>query len=120
MSVTKTYARPKSAPTISTGIVLTVQAAEYPVTPVAFDEDGVGAVLDARLHCDANESGGTIDRDLFQIIATPTLNSNGSLVYTVVVTCILGDASSGTAHTLTVTHDQNMDTFQTAAGRARQ
>ena len=120
MSVTKTYPRPKSTTTNSTGIVFSLKAEEKPETPVSFGGAGNTGNLDARIQADADESGGTDVQDLFKIEATPALDSAGKITVVVTVTPIKGDGSAGTPGTLTVTHDQDMDVWQTAAGRARQ
>lgn len=119
-AVTKTYSRPKSTTVNSTGMVFTLKAEEKPDTPIAFGGAGNTGNLDARICADADESGGTDVQDLFKIEATPSLSAEGVITVLITVTPIKGDASTGTVGTLTVTHDQTMDVWQTAAGRARQ
>lgn len=118
--VTKTYSRPKSTTVNSTGMVFTLKAEEKPETPAAFQGSGNTGNLDCRIQCDADESGGSDVQDLFKIEATPSLSAEGVITVLITVTPIKGDASAGTVGTLTVTHDQTMDVWQTAAGRARQ
>lgn len=126
MSVTKSYPRLKAAPTISTGLVLTLKAAEYPTTPDSFRDNagsvvaGTTGILDCRVQCDADESGGADVQDLWKIVATPSIDSSGVMTLAVTVTPIKGDATAGTPGSVTVTHDENADVWQTAAGRARQ
>lgn len=120
MSVTQSYPRPKATPTNSTSLALTLKVAELPDTPAAIGGSGTTGTLDCRLQCDADESGGTDVQDLFKLVATPDIDASGNATYTVIVTPIKGDGSAGTPQTLTVTHSETMDTWQTAAGRARQ
>lgn len=121
MSVTKTYNRPKSTTTNSTGIALTLTVAEKPDSPSAIGGTGTTGELDCRVRADADESGGADVQDLFKIETVPGIDENtGAVTLTVTVTPINGDGSAGTPSVTTVTHGQTMDTWQAAAGRARQ
>ena len=126
MAVTKTYNRPKSTVVNSTGIACTLLAAEKPTTPVAIGGDpGNTGNLDCRIQADADESGGADVQDLFRIETAIAVDATSGLItLTVTVTPAKGgDASgtpTGTARSVAVQHDQTMDAWQTAAGRARQ
>ena len=120
MGVTQTYSRDKSTTTNSTGMALTLLVGEEPDAPSAIGGTGTTGVLDSRLQADADESGGADVQDLFKIRAVPSIGSGGVISYVVTVTPILGDGTNGTPVVATITHDENMDAWQTAAGRARQ
>jgi hypothetical protein len=120
MPKTFTYNRPSATLVVSTGMVLTLKTAETPNAPAAVAGGGTDGVLDARFQVDADESGGTDVQDLFKILATPNIDTNGQITLTVVVTPIKGGGANGTADSIVVTHDESMDTWQTNAGRARQ
>lgn len=126
MPVTPTYNRSKSTTVNSTGIALNYLVGEGPITPHdLFDTDGeldlgTTGVLTAKLQADANESGGADVQDLFTIVVTPVLADSGVMTLNIVVTPIKGGGTSGNAQTLSVPHTENMDAWQTAAGRARQ
>lgn len=126
MSKSISYPRPKAAPTVSTAIVFTVKAAEHGNVADVFRDNagspvtGTTAGVDARIQADADESGGTDVQDVFKVEALPAMDSSGKMTVALTVTPIKGDGTAGTPQTLTVTHDEYADTWQTAAGRARQ
>lgn len=119
MSVTKSYSRPKSAQTNNTGMVLTILTAEKPNAPAAVTAGTTGE-LDCRIQCDADESAGADVQDLFKIEAAPQISAEGVVSIAVTVTPIKGDGTLGISKSLNVNHDENMDVWQTAAGRPRQ
>lgn len=121
MGVTKTYNRPKSTPTNSTGIAFTILAEEKPETPATFAGAGNTGNLDCYIKADADESGGADVQNIFRIESAIAVESSlGTITLTITVSPVNGDGTSGTSQTLTVTHGQAMDVWQTAAGRARQ
>lgn len=126
MAVTLSYPRPKSVVSNTTGIDLTILAAEGAITPHAFrdnmgaDEDGLTGVVHVNYSADANESGGADVQQLFKVTLTPTLESNGTMKMTVTVIPVTGLAADAAAQTLVAVHPELMDTWQAAAGRPRQ
>lgn len=126
MAVSKSYPRLKSATTNTTGIAITLKAAEGAITQHAFrdnmgaDEDGLTGVINGTYMADANESGGADVQDLFRFSITPNIESNGRTTLTVVVTPVKGNGDAGDAVTTVHVLPENMDAWQTAAGRARQ
>jgi hypothetical protein len=120
MGVTKTYSRPKATTVNSTGMALTLLVAEKPDSPVAIGGTGTTGELDMRVRCDADESGGAYVQDLFKVETLPQLSADGVITLSVTVTPIKGGGAVGTPVSMNVKHDEDMDTWQTAAGRARQ
>jgi len=121
MAVTKTYNRPKSTVVNSTAIDVTIKVSEKPDAPGAIGGTGTTGNLDARFQADADESGGTDIQDLFKLETTIAVDATtGQANLTVLVTPIKGGALDGTAKSMVVTHDETVDAWQTAAGRARQ
>lgn len=121
MSVTKSYNRPKAAPTISTGLALTLKVAELPDSPSAIGGTGTTGQLDMRLQADADESGASDVQDLFKLTTSISIDaSSGQMILSATLTPIKGDASGGTPVTVSCTHDEIADVWQAAAGRARQ
>lgn len=122
MAVTKTYSRPKVAVVNSTGIDFTLKAAELAGTPAAFGGGAVGATgnFQCLIQADADESGGSDIQTIFRLETAMALSAAGLLTLTVTVTPVLGDASDGTPKSIAVAHEQNVDAWQSAAGRARQ
>jgi hypothetical protein len=126
MPVTQSYNRAKVAATNSTGMVLSWLVGEGPITPhILYDDMGVAdlgttGVLTAKLRCDADESGGSDVQDYVNIVVTPSTGTNGQFTLTIVATPVNGDGTLGTSTTTVITHPQNFDTWQSAAGRARQ
>ena len=120
MSSTDNYDRPKVAVVNDTGIVLTILVGEKPDAPTAIGGTGTTSELDSRFQADADESGGADVQDLFKLEAVPVVDVKGVVSLNITVTPIKGDATDGTVKTLSVVHDENMDAWQSAAGRARQ
>lgn len=114
------FDRPSSIPTIDTPIDFTVKGAEKPNAPADFSLAGSTSVIDALIKADANEDIGTLIASLYRIEVTPSMTSAGVVKVTVKVTPIKGDTSLGTITEFYVPHDQNMDEWQTDAGRPRQ
>lgn len=119
-ALTDNYNRDKNPKINVTGIVLTLLVSEKPDAPGAIGGTGTTAELDCRVQADADESGGADVQDLFKIEAVPAIDDDGITTLTVTVTPIKGDASNGTQKITVVTHDENMDAWQAAAGRAQQ
>lgn len=126
MPANKNYERPKSDTTNDTAISFSVRAAESPEVPEELDgintpnagNTGIGILV---LAADADESGGSDKQPMFEITCEPVINNTtGAVNFKVTMTPILGDGTDGTPTSLVVTHDQTMDAWQTAAGRARQ
>lgn len=123
MSVTQSYSRPKAATVNNTGIVMTAFVTEKPVTNPTSNgilTSGSTGVINISWYADANESGSTDIQEIMRAIITPSLSAGGTLTYNVAIYAVDGD---GTVHLLTslsFDHTQDMDTWQTAAGRARQ
>ena len=117
---TDNFDRPKLSGINDTGIVLTLLVGEKPDAPGAIGGTGSTAELDCRVQADADESGGVDIQDLFKIETVPVIAADGTVTLAVTVTPIKGGATDGKAQTLTVTHPENMDAWQSAAGRARQ
>lgn len=114
------YNRPKISTVNSTPISFSVEAAEVGGTEAALAA-GASAGVQGTLIADADESGGADLQDWATFTVEPVIDADtGIASVKVTVTPILGDGSSGTAKTLYVPHEQTMDAWQTAAGRARQ
>jgi len=114
------YDRPKSAVVNDTPINMTILVAEKPDSPGAIGGTGNTGELDARFQADADESGGADVQDLFKLEAVPVLTADGTTKLQVTITPIKGDGTDGTPQVVNVEHDEKMDAWQTAAGRARQ
>lgn len=120
MAKTNNYDRPKLSGINDTGMLMTLLVGEKPDAPGAIGGTGTTAELDCRVQADADESGGVDVQDLFKLEALPAVALSGAQTLKVTVTPIKGDGTEGTAQILTVSHPENMDAWQTAAGRARQ
>ena len=114
------YNRPKSTVVNDTPINMTIKVSEKPDAPQAIGGTGTTGELDARFQADADESGGADVQDLFKLEAVPVLLVGGGISLQVTVTPIKGDGTDGTPVQQSVNHDEDMDAWQTAAGRARQ
>lgn len=120
MTVTLTYNRDKSTTTNSTGIDLSYEQRESDGVRAAIAA-GTTGIAELFMRADADESGGADVQDIFKVVATPVLNAQtGAFEVRIAVTSIKGDGSDGVVKNLTVVHDETMDAFQTAAGRAQQ
>ncbi|KKN73350.1 hypothetical protein LCGC14_0401630 [marine sediment metagenome] len=120
MSKTNNYDRPKLSGINDTGMDMTLLVGEKPDAPSAIGGTGSTAELDCRVQADADESGGADVQDLYKIEVLPAVALSGAQTVKITVTPIKGDASEGTPQIITVTHPENMDAWQSAAGRARQ
>lgn len=120
MGKTNNYDRPKSSGINDTGMVTSLLVGEKPDAPSAIGGTGTTAELDCRVQADADESGGADVQDLYKLEALPAVSINGEVTLKVTITPIKGDGTDGKVQVVTVTHDENMDAWQTAAGRARQ
>ena len=120
MGATINYEREKLVATNTTGMDMTLLVAEKPDSPGAIGGTGTTSELDMRVQADADESGGADLQDLFKVETVPTIDAAGVIKLKVTITPINGDAGEGVAQILTVVHGENMDAWQTAAGRARQ
>lgn len=118
---TKTYSRIKDPSTNSTGMDLSYQGSELPTAKAALV---AGASGDAQIHIevDADESAGTDVQDAWTVKLIPTISPAmpGTMGLTIEVTPVLGDASDGTKLTYQAAHEETMDAWQAAAGRAQQ
>ena len=122
MAVTKNYDRPKLVVINDTPMDLTLLVGEKPDAPGAIGGTGTTGQLDLRIQADADESGGADVQDLFKVETNVVLNvQSGEVNLSVTATPILGDGTeSPTPTTFTKKHDETMDAWQAAAGRARQ
>lgn len=120
MSKTNNYDRPKISGINDTGMDMTLLVGEKPDAPTAIGGTGTTAELDARVQADADESGGVDVQDLWKIEILPIIALSGVQTLKATLTPIKGDATEGTPQIFTVTHDEDMDAWQSAAGRARQ
>ena len=121
MSATLTYDRPKSVTVNSTGMVCSLLVAEKPDVPGAIGGTGTTGNLDCRIQADADESGGADVQDLFKLETALVVHpTTGVVTLTVTATPIKGGATNGTAKSMAVVHNETMDEWQAAAGRARQ
>lgn len=125
------YERLGSDVTNTTPISISPKAAEIGGTEAAVDAAGQAgdtAGIQATLTADADESGGADIQDLWRIVAKPLIDataqshgeSRGTMTLEVTITPVKGDGTAGTAQKFIVTHPENIDAWQTAAGRARQ
>lgn len=120
MSANFTYNRLKSATTNSTDINVSWEQRETDGTRAAIAA-GTTGIAELHMRADADESGGADIQDIFRITATPVINVNtGKFEVRIEVVPILGDGTDGVAKDAAFVHDENMDAWQTAAGRARQ
>lgn len=120
MAGTLTYDRPKSATSNSTGIVLTVQAAEKPAA-LATLAGGSTGVAQVRFNADADESAGSDVQAHATFEIAPTVDAaTGAVVYEIRCTPSFGNGAVGATQTFRYPHPQLLDAFQTQAGRDRQ
>lgn len=120
MPETLNYDRPLAVPVVSTPIVFELKYAEKPNTPIDPSPTGTTSDLDCIIQADAEPNTlSTNWKDLFRIEMTQALSVAGIMSVTIVVTPIHGDGTLGTPVSNTFIHDQNMDTWQLAAGYPR-
>ena len=120
MGVTKNYNRSKDPDTNVTGIAIRAKAAEGAAATPA-DLGGADAIAQIAFDADADESAGTTIEDLFRIDNVQiNLTSDGKITLAGTIVPVLGDGTDGTAVAIQQVHPQNMDAWQTAAGRAQQ
>lgn len=120
MAGTISYNRAKDPAINATGMLYTILVSEKPDAVSAIGGTGTTGILDAEFQVDADESGGADVQAHGKFTITPAVDSNGVTKYTVVFTPILGAGGDGKIVTTVLTHDENMDAWQIAAGRPRQ
>lgn len=116
------YNRAKSTAVNSTPLVHSYKAAETGGT-VAAVVAGTGAGVNLHVEVDADESAGTSVQKVWRLEIVPKINAAGVMELVTKVIPVLGTGSDHPAsrhETLTVQHPDNADTWQTAAGRAKQ
>ena len=119
--VTINYDRPKIVGINDTPMITTLLVAEKPDSPAAIGGAGSTGELDMRVQADADESGGADVQDLYKVETVPTIVvGTGAVNLKVTVTPILGDGTEGTPVITNIPHNETMDAWQSAAGRARQ
>ena len=120
MAADFTYDRPKVAVVNSTDINVSYEQRESDGVRAAIAA-GTTGIAELTMLADADESGGADIQDIFKIVATPVLNPvTGKFEVDVTVTPILGDGADGDPVSTRFPHDETMDAWQSAAGRARQ
>ncbi len=120
MGITIDYNRLKDPEINLTGMDFSLLVSEKPDAPSAIGGTGSTGELDMRVQVDADESGGADVQDLFKVETVPLIAADGAMSLKTTITPINGDGTEGTPQILTVVHNENMDAWQTAAGRARQ
>ena len=120
MAATINYNRSKVSTVNDTPIDLTLLAGELPDAPTAIGGTGTTAAFDIRLQGDADESAGADVQDLFKVVGTPVITSDGKITLSVVVTPVAGAGGDLAATTSAVLHPETVDAWQAAAGRPRQ
>ncbi len=120
MSANFTYSRDKVATVNSTDINVSYEQRETDGVRAAIAA-GTTGIAELTMLADADESGGVDIQDIFRVTVTPVLNPNtGKFEVQVDVVSVLGDATDGVPQGQRFVHDEDMDAWQTAAGRARQ
>lgn len=122
MSGTISYSRPKSATINATPIVFRTYAVEDPVALTTGNGTmtaGSTGITKIQLLADADESVANDVQPIAEYKITPSVAEDGTTRYAVEVKWIDGDGTETTV-TQTFTHHENMDAWQTAAGRPRQ
>ena len=117
---TVTYDRDKDPNTNSTGIATSGEAREAPNALVAIAA-GAGAFYELAISGDADPTGGATIVELFRIKATTTVQQAdpGKIGLTLEITPVGGDgADLPVLPTISLTHPQTMDAWQTLAGHA--
>ena len=120
MPGTFNYDRPKLVGVNVTGMLTTILVAEKPDALGAIGGTGTTGILDATFEMDADESGGADVQDLYRVTITPELQSDGTMNMKVEVTPIKGDGGADAVQTFNAKHPENMDQWQSNAGRTRQ
>jgi len=118
------YDRPKATVVNTTPINIDFLAGEEPTALGALSADNSGStgILNLTVTADADESAGADVQDLFRIenlrveIDPTTFRTR----LRAEIIPVLGDATDGTPILIDIAHQQDMDAWQTAAGRARQ
>ncbi len=120
MAQTLNYNRDKDPKINVTPMEFSVEGAEVGGAEVALAA-GTGPGLQGTIICDADDSVGTDLQDWALIKAEPVLNADGTTArIKITVTPILGDGSTGTPVVTYIPHEEDMDAWQAAAGRAQQ
>jgi len=121
MAADFTYNRSKVATTNSTPINVSYEQRESDGIRAAIAA-GTTGIAELTMRADADETGAADIQDIFRVVLTPIMNPNsGKFAVEVTVTSILGDATDGfTQDAVRFEHDETMDAWQAAAGRARQ
>ena len=124
MAGTITYDRDKDPKINSTGIDVTPLVGEEPTAAGALTGDNSGStgILNIEFQGDADESGGSTLVNLFRLedLQVQINQNSGIFRLTGSIIPVLGDGSDGTPVAIDVVHEQNMDAWQAAAGRAQQ
>lgn len=118
---TKNYERLKEPDTNTTGMELSGEARELP-NALAAIAAGTSGDFELAISADADESGGADVQQLYRVLAQPIIAAGhpGAQSLRLTITPVLGDGSDGEAQIVDVPHPENMDSWQAAAGRARQ
>ena len=119
MSCTLNYNRPVAALVAVTPIDTSLLVGELPDAPTAIGGTGTTCVTDLRIQGDADPTGGAQVQDLFKVVVTPTISSDGKMAATVVVTPVAGAGGDLPAQTLVAEHPETTDAWQAAAGFPR-
>ncbi len=117
--ITTTFDRPISTVLAAFPVPIRLKAAEKSQTPAILSPEGTTAALDVRLQADLDPSGSTSYQTVFKLVFTPSIDVEGRAHLGFVVTNMLFGGVSGNAESKDVVHDQNLDTFLSAAGIPR-
>ncbi len=101
-------------------VPIRLKAAEKSQTPAILVPEGTTAALDVRLQADLDPGVSASYQTVFKVVFTPTLDVDGRMHLGYVVTNMLAGAVAGNSETKDVVHDQNLDTYLTAAGVPRE
>jgi hypothetical protein len=120
MGGTISYNRPKSTSANSTGLAITILAAEKPATLAAL-VGGDSMITQVRYDVDADESVGADVQPLVTFEIRPVIDeTTGVITFEIACQPKYGSGVDGPETILRYAHPQTADAFQTAAGRARQ
>lgn len=117
------YNRPKSSLVNSTGIQFSVKASELDNVPANLPgaAQGNSGELNVLYTADADESGGADVQNIAIFKFTPAIDpKTGMLRLNAEFTPVNGNGSLGAVQSNSGKHPQDMDAWQSAAGRARQ